>query len=108
VPLAVYLLGGAAITSGAAAVALAFNTKAKNDNALATCAPTCSTDRIDEIKQSALFTDIALGASALSALAAALVYASQLSATQNTAMAGYSMTLSPADGGLWTGLEGKF
>ncbi len=75
VPTATYVLGGVALASAGAAVALGVSTNTKEQNSLDDCAPSCSRQRVDEITTLALFTDISVGIAVSAAVGAALFYA---------------------------------
>jgi hypothetical protein len=74
VPSATYVLGGVALASAGAAVALGLSTNTKEQNSLESCAPNCSRERVDEITTLALLTDISMGFAVSAALGAALFY----------------------------------
>jgi hypothetical protein len=77
VPTISYALGGLALVSAGVAVGFGLSTRTKERNALGGCAPDCTRARVDEIRRSAMVTDIALGVSLAAGLGAGLAYAWQ-------------------------------
>ncbi len=111
-PEAVYLLGGLALLSSAAATGFALNTRGKQQNALEECAPNCTRSRIDDVKRSALITDVFMGVAVASAAGALLMYLTR--PAHDEATVGQSIHLVAtlphllrAPGG-WAGLQGQF
>jgi hypothetical protein len=74
VPVVVYVLGGVAVVGAASATYFGLSMLKKRDDALDTCAPFCSQERVDEVKQTGLVADVSLGVAVVSAGAALYFY----------------------------------
>ncbi len=68
-PVLTYVFGGLAAVATASTVVFGLQKQERES-----CSPSCSPERVDEVKQSALFADISLGVAAGSAATAAILY----------------------------------
>jgi hypothetical protein len=111
VPGSVYALGGLALVGAAAATVLGISTRTKEKNAYDDCAPRCSEERVDDIQQWALATDVSIGVALVAAVSAVVLYirrpvVSEQAPNREAPTVRGRVALS-ADVG-WAGIEGSF
>lgn len=110
VPTVVYATAGLALAAAATTAVFGLNTRMLKNEAYEECAPGCSRERIDDIKRSALMTDIALGVAVVSSVASLVLYWQRPSTT--TAAARRRPAIYPTLGwqgaGMAAGLGGAF
>ena len=99
------------MVGASAATILGINTRVKEDRAYDECAPRCSEDRVDSIQRWALATDVAIGVTAASAIAAVVLYIQRPVVTELVS-AGEASSLVPvvswAEDAGWAGVTGSF
>jgi hypothetical protein len=74
IPTMSYVFAGLSVAAAASGTAWGLATRSRRAELDQDCAPACSPDRVDTVKQRALFTDISWGVSALSFIGAATFY----------------------------------
>lgn len=110
IPTSVYVLGGVSLVSAGAAAILGINTSAKEDRAYEECAPRCPEERIDSIERWALATDVSIGVSVVTAIAATILYVRRPVVTENapTGAAQIIPSFGWQQHAGWAGVEGSF
>jgi hypothetical protein len=74
IPTLSYVFAGLSVAAAASGTAWGLATRSRRAELDQDCAPACSPERVDAVKQRALFTDISWGVSALSFVGAATFY----------------------------------
>jgi hypothetical protein len=114
-PKAVWILGGVAVAGAVSGAVLGLTAVSERDSLRESCAPGCSSDRIEGVRRRALVANLSFGIGAAAAAGALAAYvfqpaapAARASRPRNPQSGALTIWGSPAPAGAWLGVDATF